>query len=512
MNSQFARKESRIELYHNQLTNAQGIFSMRSFMDSFGLHAIANNIDTPTTVLDFPTVNRFIREIKKGYDIVGIGAIVPNFQKVKYMVELIREHSPRSKVVLGGFCAAIPDIEKLLDVDHVCIGEGISFMRELLGMPPEFDFKNPDVFHRIREILGVPFFGADVSLIVVGLGCSYGCDFCSPSHFFGRRHIRFLKSGQDLFNEVERVTDRYHSDNIGFIGDDNFLLDLDRAEEFRECVIKSGKLFNFFIFGSADRVKAFGAERLAEMGVFLIWIGRESRFADYGKNRETDIKSLVAELRSYGIKTILSSILLLDQHTPENIIADIDDHLSCRPAFSQFSFYSPLPGTPLFERMSAEKRILTAIPFEEWHAFKQPWFAHPRFNLKEAEKIQQYAYDRDFRELGPSLMRHLEVDYRGWAHMKDSTKPHLAARARAMARRMPRYRQVLLAMNHLLPPGPGRDRTARVLAEVEATFGRVTAADRAVARGLYLTGRFREIRTRFFGDAIQPRTRVVHYN
>ena len=79
----YSRMDSKIELYHNQITKYQGVFSMRSFMDSFGLHAIANNIEVPTTVLDFPSRARFIRELEKGYDIVGIGGILPNFQKIK---------------------------------------------------------------------------------------------------------------------------------------------------------------------------------------------------------------------------------------------------------------------------------------------------------------------------------------------------------------------------------------------------------------------------------------------
>ncbi|MFP4040987.1 MAG: B12-binding domain-containing radical SAM protein [Desulfosudaceae bacterium] len=512
VDSIYGRKESRIELYHNQLTKSQGIFSMRSFMDSFGLHAIANNIDTPATVLDYPSLPRFVREIKKGYDIVGIGAIVPNFQKVKKMVELVREHAPRSRVVLGGFCAVVPDIEKMLKVDHVCVGEGISFMRSLLGLSPEFVFKNPDVFNRDREILGVPLPGARTPQVVVGLGCSYGCDFCSPSHFFGRRHIRFFRSGRSLFQEVTRVTRLCRSDTVGLIGDDNFLLDADRAEEFRRCVVDSGQVLNLFIFGSADRVRAFGVERLVEMGVSLIWIGRESSLSQYPKNEKVDLPALVAELQQYGIRVILSSILLLDEHTRDNIEADIDDHLACQPVFSQFSFYAPMPGTPLYERLSAARKIMTAIPFEEWHAFKQPWFIHPHFDLKEAEKIQEHAYRRDFEELGPSLARFIEVEYQGWENLINSSKPHLVARAKAIAARMPRYRQLLLAVFYLLPPGSGRTKVAGVLSRVESSFGRRTAVDRAVAGGLYLTGRFREIRTRCFGDALQPRTRVVYYN
>ncbi|MFO8056291.1 MAG: hypothetical protein R6V10_03250 [bacterium] len=512
VDSIYSRRDSKIELYHNQLTKYQGAFSMRTFMNSYGLHAIANNVDTPADVLEFPSLARFRKEAQKGYDVVGIGSILPNLQKVKRMVEEVRELSPRSTVVVGGFCANLPDLEKLMEVDHLCVGEGISFMRELLGEPPEFRFKNPDVFAESREVFGVPVIGVHNPHIIVGLGCSYGCDFCSPSHFFGRRHIKFYESGKDLFNEMLRVEKRFNSNLICFIGDDNFLLDLNRAEELRRCVVESGRVFNLMIFGSADKAVEFGPRKLAEMGVGQLWIGRESSLSSYRKNRGIDMKELVAELRSYGIKTILSSILLLDEHTKENIREDISEHIACRPAFSQFAHYSPVPGTPLYDRLSEGGKILTAIPFEEWHAFKQPWFIHPEFTLQEAEAIQEEAYLRDFHELGPSLVRYIEAEYEGWKNLKDAPEPHLRARAEFFAGQMRKYKAMLRASESLAPNEKVREMTRELRGRIESDFGKSDVLEKSLGRGLWLTGRVREARTRVFGDALQPPTRLFRYN
>jgi hypothetical protein len=271
-------------------------------------------------------------------------------------------------------------------------------------------------------------------------------------------------------------------------------------------------VYDILIFGTADQAVEFGPERLAEMGVGTIWIGREGKFSDYRKNKNVNMAGLVAELRHYGIKTILSSILLLDQHTRDNIGEDIGDHLACRPAFSQFAFYSPLPGTPLYERMSRENRILTAIPYEEWHAFKQPWFVHPEFNLDEAERVQERAYQRDFEELGPSILRVIEADFLGWLNLKDSGKPHLRARAVFLASRMWKYRALLAAMERLIPAGTAADSIRRLRRRVEDSFGKTTAFEKTAALGLFLAGRFREFRVRRWGDALQPRTRIVRYN
>jgi len=258
----YSRKESVMELLRNQLTKNQGPFCMRTYHNSYGIHAIAKNLEAPATVLDFPTLGRFRKEVAKDYDYVGITSIMPNFQKAKKMVEVTREMSPKSEIIIGGFCASVPDIQKMMDVDHVCVGEGISFMRRLLGEPAEFEFVNPDVFAENREIFGVPLFGVQQNPhIVVGLGCSYGCDFCSVTHFFGRKHIRFYQSGVKLFEEMVRVEKKFRSNVIVFVGDDNFLLDRKRAEELRQCVVESGRVFKTFIFGSADRAIEIGPER-----------------------------------------------------------------------------------------------------------------------------------------------------------------------------------------------------------------------------------------------------------
>jgi radical SAM superfamily enzyme YgiQ (UPF0313 family) len=512
VNDMYSRRESIHELFHNQITKAQGIYSLRHSFVSFGLHSIANNLGMPCTVLDFPTQKRFIREIAKGYDYVGISSIMPNFQKVKWMTAKIREISPKSKIILGGFCADIDNLDKLLDVDYICAGEGISFMRKLLGLPAEFEFKNPDMSFDLRELLGVPFFGILKNpQIIAGLGCSYGCDFCCPSHFFGRRHIKFYKTGEALFEEILRVSRKHGKNTISIGGDDNFLLDLNRAEELRRCMLKSGRIFKILIFGSADKVAEFGAEKLAEMGVDGIWIGRESDFSLYPKNKGIDMKALLDDLRRYGIKTILSSILLLDEHNKDNIRQDIDRHLACRPTMSQFAHYSPAPGTVLWDRLKAEGRLIHGIPWEEMHAFSEPWFIHPHFTLKEAKQIQEEAYQRDFHELGPSMLRAIETEHEAWEHLRFSSKPHLKARAELFAHQMWAYKIVLAAMDNLVRTDKMRGLVMEVRKKVEKNFGPPDAFQLAAARILFMTGKFREFRTRHWGDVIQPVTKVKHY-
>ena len=54
-----SRSINPMELYHNQVTRAQGSFSLRMFHRSWGIMMIQENISAPCTVLDFPTREAF---------------------------------------------------------------------------------------------------------------------------------------------------------------------------------------------------------------------------------------------------------------------------------------------------------------------------------------------------------------------------------------------------------------------------------------------------------------------
>jgi hypothetical protein len=74
-----SRSINPMELYHNQVTREQGPFSLRMFHRSWGIIFIQHNISAPCAVLDFPTRERFIEELKAHhYDIVGISSIIVN--------------------------------------------------------------------------------------------------------------------------------------------------------------------------------------------------------------------------------------------------------------------------------------------------------------------------------------------------------------------------------------------------------------------------------------------------
>src|ERR1035437_3353890 len=123
------------ELLYRQVTRAQGIFSPRTVNIFFGLEYIAENLDAPTVVLQSPSKSELIRELKKGYDYVGVSFLLAVMHKMKEAVALIRRYAPNSKIVLGGY-GTVPKDEALKPYgDYFCREEGVGFFRRLLGKP-----------------------------------------------------------------------------------------------------------------------------------------------------------------------------------------------------------------------------------------------------------------------------------------------------------------------------------------------------------------------------------------
>src|ERR1017187_7921868 len=113
-----SRSINPMELYHNQVTRAQGSFSLRMFHRSWGLMMIQRNLSAPSTLLDFPTLERFEQELTSNqYDIVGISGIIPNFGKVREMCRRVRRLLPNSTIIVGGHVGGIPGVENMLDAD-----------------------------------------------------------------------------------------------------------------------------------------------------------------------------------------------------------------------------------------------------------------------------------------------------------------------------------------------------------------------------------------------------------
>ena len=506
-----------MELYHNQVTREQGPFSLRMFHRSWGLMFIQHNIAAPSTLLDFPTRERFIREIASNdYDVVGISAIVVNVGKVREMCRLVREHSPHSTIVVGGHVTAVPGIDTMIDADHIVRGEGIAWMRRFLGD----DEARPIVHPMIRSsfgfrVMGMPSprgDGSPAATIVPSVGCPLGCNFCTTSAFFGGKgkFVNFYDRGEDLFR-VMCEAERTLGVSCFFMMDENFLLHRKRALELLACMKAHGKAWSLYVFSSANAIRRYDVRQLVELGIEWIWLGLESSAAGYKKLEGTDTHMLVAELQAHGICVHGSSIIGLEHHTPSNIAADIDSAVAHDTVFHQFMLYTPMPGTPLHADVAAQGRLVPGIDLADIHGQYKFNFAHPAISRDDSKTLLDRAFRTDFERNGPSLYRLMRTSYERWRMYRDDVDPRVRARVSEVARQFRSgYAAALWAMErHLRAPNPRiAERIGELRRAAERDFGVATRAAARVVGPVLLWASRRESRRHPGGRRLEPRTFV----
>lgn len=504
-----------MELFHNQVTKGQGVASFRFQHRSFGLYFIAANIDADVTVLDFPSKKRFIRELKNGYDAVGISFIAPNFPKAREMARLTREHTLNSTIILGGHGAAIEGVDELIDCDHVAKGEGIRWMRDFLGQDVNAPLVHPALpSTEHQSIYGVPVPGPTASLLVTGVGCVNACSFCCTSHFFGKSYTPFIGGGRELFETAERIADMSGS-NVFFIMDENFLKDRERALELIDEMKRHQRFFEFHVFSSAEALTAFGVDNLVRLGAQFVWIGFESQSQQdkFAKNKGIDPSALVKQMRDAGISVLASGILCMEHHTPDNIGKDIEFLVGLNADMVQFMLLTPMHVTALYRDMKARGLYRDDIPFEEVHGQKLLNWHHPAFDEGEPEQWLNRAFQRDYEENSSSMFRVIDTSLRGYRALKALPKrdPCHQARMEQFERRAREYRSMLPSISRYPANLAERHRAAQMDRAMTEAFGKPTFKERLFRIvALTMTASWK-IRLKVKGDAMQPRTIVTHY-
>ncbi len=510
-----------MELYHNQVTRAQGSFSLRMFHRSWGLMMIQRNLSAPSTLLDFPTLARFQQELTSNqYDVVGISGIIPNFGKVREMCRQVRKLSPQSKIVIGGHVTAIPGIDKLMDADFFVRGEGISWMRRYLGDDPQAPIEHPEIMSGFgMRVLGIstPSSTRDTAATIIpSVGCPMGCNFCTTSSFFGGKgkSYHFFESGDELFQVMEHME---HAMNVRsfFIMDENFLLQRPRALQLLERMKQAGKSWSLYVFSSVNAIRKYSMEELVQLGVSWIWLGLESPNSTYSKLNDADTHALATELRQHGIKLLGSTIVGLEHHTPENIEQEIKYAVSHCTDFHQFMLYTPVPGTPLYEQVSREGRLLEGVDLADIHGQFKFNFRHAAISREQSKQFLDWAFQFDFDRNGPSLFRISDTIFQGWKRYRNSPDARVRERMKFEALKLrTTYNAALWAMEKRLRKTnsavSGRIRELR--REIEHEFGLATRSLRMVAGPLLLWSSKREDRRLAAGKTYEPPTFVERRN
>ncbi len=476
-----SRRINPMELYHNQVTRFQGPFSLRMFHRSWGLMLIQANISAPTTLLDFPSLDRFIAEIgSRSYDIIGISSITMNILKVRHMCELVRSHQPGAVIVVGGHIAGIPDLQARVDADWIVRDEGVRWFRQFLGEDPNQPIRHPVIPTRIgtRSMgIAVREKPRDVAVTILpSVGCPIGCNFCSTSSMFGGkgRWFHFYRSGDELFDIMCQL-EWLRGTQSFFVMDENFLLYRKRTLRLLELIERHDKSWILYVFSAAGAILTYTIDQLVSLGISWVWMGLECENSQYTKLHGIDTLKLVRELQSHGIRVLGSTIIGLEHHTPENIDEAIEHAIRHDTDFHQFMLYMPLSGTPLHREMTSKGLIMdeTQCPLPDTHGQYKFNYRHPHIPEGLETELLTRAFRRDFEVNGPSLLRVLRTTLTGWKRYKNHPSPRIRRRFREEIRGMvPAFSAVAAAAKRYYRKNTElRGRVEELLNQIREEFG-----------------------------------------
>lgn len=221
-----------------------------------------------------------------------------------------------------------------------------------------------------------------------------------------------------------------------WINDEDFLLNEKRRRGYLEAIRKTDlPPPSISIFSSVKGLSQFTATELVEMGIDWVWVGYEGQRAGYSKMAGKPYGELFVDLHAHGISVLASMIIGFDYQTPEIIEEEFEELMCIRPSMCQFLIYVPAYGTPLYERMDMEGRL---IP----EAYENPasqdgfslGFRHPHIEPEEMAAIQRRLYREDFARLGPGIFRVTEDWLEGLCNLRDHPAPRVRAKAQAYAK------------------------------------------------------------------------------
>jgi haloalkane dehalogenase len=481
-----------------RFTHGDDIFSIVSHTHCYANHILAQNISVPSTLLEYPRWNNFTEEVDKGYAIIGISSFPVHLDTVMKMCEYIREKSPETKILLGSYGAQAFDAQydeetKKKYVDHVVKGEGVEFLRELLGE----DTNQPISQKVMPKCGGAPAFmnrypRGGLGFLVTGLGCPGGCDFCSTTEMFNNKRIEIL-SPEEFVNHVKLYRKHFPGlSSIFVIEEDHFRHPrwLTKTKEIWEKDKDLVENVDWTGFGSVDFIwhyaSNYGWDAIPETGIGSVFIGVESKFAGdhgYKKVKEADAREIFHKLHSMGIRTLGAWICGWDYHNHANMYEDLNYFVACKPTYEQLTRLSPFPGTELWRNLKDDGRVME-VPWEDVHFWSG---SQKNINLETHETLNltEYGYDLLYKTWGPSILRRFEVSLNGYEYCMNSDKPSMREiRSKMFKGSCATSWNMLGAMDRFAPNGVVRRRVHKADERFRDIIGEPTPMMERLSRGI----------------------------
>lgn len=330
--------------------------------------------------------------------IIGISVLTISAKRAYTLCKLIKRIDKEALVVLGGIHPTVLPDEALHHegVDVVVRGEGEETFLDLVkAILKREDYKkiigisykyNGSIIHNphrseiehLDEIPPFPYHLFEKNLkkystfgaLFISRGCPYDCIFCSSRSVSGRRYRLF--SIERVISEITLLVEQYKQ-KIIFMLDDNIAADRRYLAGLLKTVINTDLHNKAAFYGSmrGDDVNEEILDLASAANFKMISFGLETGSEPLMKilNKQETVKDVADAIKmteSKGIAAAATLIFGIPTETRRDRWDTIKLVRSLPISSVRFNTFTPYPGTPVFDMLSRQGRIINK---NEWENF-----------------------------------------------------------------------------------------------------------------------------------------------
>jgi len=350
-------------------------------------------------------------------DVTGFTALTCEANTVIRMAEQIKKNSKTVVVIGGNHATYDPGYFNRGGFDYIAMGLGKKSFHDLVdrlargqdgrdiagmaavspGRPLQFrkrSYGAADVMDEIpprydlvtqyRDQYFLEHLGLTMGFVLTAYGCPHRCSFCAIPEMTGGKYLSH--SAQAVLRDIGLLGD------IPFIRmvDANTFGNLKISLDLCEKIMENGIQKKFFADVRADTI-AENPELMRkwrEAGLYAVVVGfedfRDERLADYNKKYRGDvIEKAIDILHDLGI-VIVGDFIASPEYEAQDFEKLEDFILAHRIQIPVISVLTPVPGTPLYERMKKD----IVVRDLDYYTFTN---AVTKTKMPEAEFYQTYA-------------------------------------------------------------------------------------------------------------------------
>ncbi|MCZ7582645.1 MAG: B12-binding domain-containing radical SAM protein [Deltaproteobacteria bacterium] len=190
-------------------------------------------------------------------------------------------------------------------------------------------------------------------------GCPYRCNYCTVTTIYGAKYRH--RPVEEVVEDIKAI--RKHTRYIFFV-DDNLTPDKAYATELFEALIPldiSWSAQMTLRFAEDEKLLRLAARSGFQMVVSGIENANEENLSSVNKsfNKPKRYRELLRRYRKNGVIVLAGMILGFDTETEDTIAQNLRFMLDEKLQIISLYLLTPFPGTPIFEQLEHEGRLLT---------------------------------------------------------------------------------------------------------------------------------------------------------